>query len=71
VCHAAQPTFTGFNAPPKNVVLETAVQIKTQAQQINQQAVMARAMPPGNLTNLTDEERALIGAWVAGGAKTQ
>ena len=71
VCHAAQPTFAGFNAPPKNVMLETAAQIKTQAQQIHQQTVMTRAMPPGNLTNLTDDERALIGAWFATGAKIE
>ncbi len=70
VCHAAQPTFAGFNAPPKNVMLETAAQIKTQAQQINQQTIVARAMPPGNLTKLSDDERALIGAWFAGGANT-
>ena len=71
VCHAAQPSFQGFNAPPKNVMLETAAQIKTQAQQINQLTVVARAMPPGNLTNLTGDERKLIGAWFAGGAKTE
>ena len=69
VCHAAQPTFQSFNAPPKNVMLETREQIKTLAQQINQQTVVAKAMPPGNLTQLSDEERALIGAWVAQGAK--
>ena len=69
VCHAAQPTFQSFNAPPKNVLLETREQIKTLAQQINQQTVVAKAMPPGNLTQLSDEERALIGAWVAQGAK--
>ena len=69
VCHAAQPTFQGFNAPPKNVMLETREQIQTLAQQIKQQTVVAKAMPPGNLTQLSDEERALIGAWVAQGAK--
>ena len=70
VCHAAQPTFQSFNAPPKNVMLETREQIKTLAQQVNQQTVIAKAMPPGNLTQLSDEERALIGAWFAQGAKT-
>ena len=71
VCHAAQPTFQGFSAPPKNVLLETREQIKTLAQQINQQTVIAKAMPPGNLTQLSDEERALIGAWFAQGAKLE
>ena len=71
VCHAAQPTFAGFNAPPKNVLLETAAQIRTQSQAINQQTVLTRAMPPGNLTKLSDEERALIAAWLAAGAKIE
>ena len=71
VCHAAQPVFQGFNAPPKNVLLETAAQIRTQAQQINLQTVVTRAMPPGNLTKLSDQERALIAAWVAAGAKIE
>ena len=70
VCHAAQPTFQGFNAPPKNVMLETADQIRLLAQQINQQTVVAKAMPPGNLTQLSNDERALIGTWFAQGAKT-
>lgn len=69
-CHAAQPAFAGFNAPPKNVLLETAAQIRTQAGQIQQQVVIARAMPPGNLTGLTEDERALLGSWVAQGAAT-
>ena len=71
VCHAAAPTFQGFNAPPKNVLLETASQIKTLAQQIHQQTVATRAMPPGNLTHLSDDERRLIGAWFAQGANVQ
>ena len=66
-----QADVSGFNAPPKNVVFETAAQIKVQAQQINQQTVVAKAMPPGNLTQLTDDERALIGAWFSQGAKTE
>ena len=68
-CHAVKPTFAGFAAPPKNVLLETPEQIKTQAQAIHQQTVVARAMPIGNLTNITDVERALIANWFAQGAK--
>jgi uncharacterized membrane protein len=71
VCHAAKPSFAGFAAPPKNVVLETPVQIKTMAQAIHQQTVVTRAMPIGNLTNITDTERALIANWYQGGANTE
>jgi uncharacterized membrane protein len=71
VCHAARPSFAGFAAPPKNVMLETPAQIKTMAQAIHQQTVVTRAMPIGNLTNITDAERALIANWYQGGAKTE
>jgi uncharacterized membrane protein len=38
------------------------------AQQINQQAVVTTNMPFGNLTNITQAERDLLGAWVQQGA---
>jgi len=31
-------------------------------------AVDAEIMPPGNLTHITPEERATLGAWIAAGA---
>ena len=69
-CHAAQPRQEGFAQPPKGVMLETAEQIIAQASRINE-TVTTRYMPIGNLTQMTDEERALIGAWFAQGAKTR
>ena len=69
-CHAAKPTQPGFAAPPAGVVLETSEQIRAQAQRIHQQVVVARVMPLGNLTGISDAERALVGRWFAQGAKT-
>ena len=69
-CHAAQPRQEGFAQPPKGVMLETAEQISAQAPKINE-TVSNRYMPIGNLTHMSDDERALIGAWFAQGAKTQ
>jgi uncharacterized membrane protein len=69
-CHAAQPRQEGFAQPPKGVMLETAQQIAAQAPKINE-TVANRYMPIGNLTQMTDEERALVGAWFAQGANTQ
>jgi uncharacterized membrane protein len=68
-CHAARPTQEGFAAPPKGVMLETPQQLRRWAQSIRQQ-VATEAMPPGNLTEITAEERAKITAWVAAGART-
>lgn len=66
-CHAARPTNEAFAAPPKGVMLETAQQIRRWAASIRQQ-VQTEAMPPGNLTEITAEERGKLLAWVAAGA---
>jgi len=67
-CHASQPTQPGFVAPPKGVVFDNAAQIAAQAAQIHQQTVATRAMPIGNLTGISDDERALLDAWFRAGA---
>jgi len=67
-CHAAKPTQPGFNEAPKGVLLDTPEQIVAHAQAIQQQAVATKAMPIGNLTNMSDEERTVLGAWIAAGA---
>ncbi len=56
-CHAAQPTQAGFAQPPKGVVLETPEQIGQHAAKIAE-TVGNRYMPIGNLTQMTDDERA-------------
>ncbi|CAA6815810.1 MAG: FIG137887: membrane protein related to purine degradation [uncultured Thiotrichaceae bacterium] len=68
-CHAAQPTQAGFSAPPKGVVFDTPRDIVIQATQIHQQTVATKAMPIGNLTKMTDEERAVIAQWYQSGAQ--
>ena len=70
-CHAKAPTQPGFSAPPKGVVLESDDDLVRQAQLIHQQVVVTKAMPIGNLTQMTDEERALIDQWFQAGAKTE
>ena len=69
-CHAARPTFDGMAAAPKGVMLETPAQLRRWAQAMRQQ-VQTEAMPPGNLTDMTNEERAKILAWIAAGAPNQ
>jgi len=67
-CHSASPTMSGFTAPPNGITFDTPDQIVARAQDINQQAVATRTMPFGNLTNITDDERNLLGRWVQEGA---
>jgi uncharacterized membrane protein len=66
-CHAARPTQEGFAEAPKGVRLDTAAQIRRWAAASAEQ-MRSEAMPPGNLTEMTPEERRAILAWVAAGA---
>jgi uncharacterized membrane protein len=69
-CHAAQPTQAGFAQPPKGVLLDSPDQIAANAAKLAE-TVANRYMPIGNLTEMTDDERALIAAWFAQGASTK
>jgi uncharacterized membrane protein len=69
VCHAAHPTQAGFSTAPAGVLLDTPEHIVANAAQIRAQAVATHAMPLGNITNITDAERATLGAWIDAGAK--
>jgi uncharacterized membrane protein len=63
-CHADRPAFQGLAEAPKGVKLDTPERIEAQRLTIHQQTVLTRAMPPGNLTGMTDDERALLDRWV-------
>ena len=62
MCHNAQVVS-------KNIQLHTSSLIVKNAQAMYQQAVVTRIMPMGNTTQITEEERAKIGAWVKAGAR--
>ena len=63
-CHAEKPTFQGLAEAPKGVKLDTPERIEAMRLPIHQQTVLSRAMPPANVTGMTDEERALLDRWV-------
>jgi uncharacterized membrane protein len=62
MCHNA-------NVQMKNVALHTPELLVKNAQLMYQQVVVTRAMPMNNSTQITEEERAKIGAWVQAGGK--
>lgn len=66
-CHAAVPTQPGFSAAPKGVMFDTPEQILLQLDTIQQQ-LATHTMPVGNLTNMTEEERASVLDWMQRGA---
>ena len=68
VCHSMTPTQPGFSAPPQGIVFDTPEEIAAQASAIEQQAVLSKAMPLGNVTHMTQAERDALGAWIRQGA---
>ena len=64
-CHAATPGDPTIKAAPKGISLETIGSLRRYAAQIETQAVKNKAMPLGNKTGMTPEERAKLGAWIA------
>ncbi len=61
-CHSAKPTQAGFASAPLGIMLDTNQQTVQHADQIKQ-VVASKYMPLANLTQMTDEERAVIAAW--------
>jgi len=64
MCHAHAPSHPSFDAPPKQVVLESIEELKAWASKILEQVVLDRNMPIGNDTGMTEEERALLECWI-------
>ncbi|VXB80914.1 Uncharacterized membrane protein [Pseudomonas sp. 8AS] len=64
-CHAAKPSSPLFASAPAGVMFDSDAQIRQQATRIKAQAVDSRIMPLGNLTQMTEAERALLGRWIA------
>lgn len=64
-CHAQQPTQAGFNAPPAGIILQTPEDLKIHKAKVVT-AVQSSYMPLGNITQMTDEERAQVVAYTSG-----
>jgi uncharacterized membrane protein len=64
VCHARQPKHPGFAEAPNDIRLETLRDIRQYARLIRVQTVQSNAMPLGNETRMTAEERGKLGAWL-------
>ncbi len=67
-CHAAHPTQPGFNAAPDGIVLGTLADVTAHSPQVQQQ-LATHAMPLGNLTGMTEDERAAVLLWIGHAAR--
>ncbi|UYP69180.1 urate hydroxylase PuuD [Thalassobacter stenotrophicus] len=66
MCHNPEPTWSGMMWPPKAVRLDNDAQIALNARAIYLHAGLSNAMPPGNVTGMTDDERTQIVRWYRG-----
>jgi uncharacterized membrane protein len=68
MCHAAEPVWDGIAAAPKGIMLDSDEQIRLHAPLIDIVAVRSQAMPPGNITEMTPQERLVLASWYSAGA---
>lgn len=67
-CHAEETTVPAFPVAGGGLKLDTYEQMAASAQRMQLRVVVQRNMPMLNKTGMTDEERAVVDAWVAAGA---
>jgi uncharacterized membrane protein len=65
VCHSRRPKHPGFVEAPKDMRIETLADLRQYARLVRVQAVQSNAMPLGNETRMTLDERQKLGAWLA------
>jgi len=63
-CHAVHPSNPAFKTAPAGVVLDSLASVRQHRTNIISQAVMSQAMPLGNATKMTPEERSALGQWL-------
>ena len=68
VCHTKNPTTEGIASPPKGIVFDSVEDILKNLSIIQAQAVDSDAMPPGNMTGITQQEREKLLLWIQQGA---
>jgi uncharacterized membrane protein len=70
-CHSAHPSNSAFDTAPAGVKFDTPAEIAARADAIEEQAVRTKAMPLGNVTGMTEQERGVLAAWIDAGAPTR
>jgi uncharacterized membrane protein len=68
MCHGGEPVWASIVTAPKGILLDDSAHIQRNARLIGRNAAWANAMPPGNVTEMTADERAVIREWLSAGA---
>lgn len=66
-CHSATPTHEGYDEAPGGVAFDSLEEIRRHASIILAQSVITEVMPLANVTEMTEEERRRLGAWIRAG----
>ena len=66
VCHSESPSWPGIAAPPAGLSYQSEAELENAADLVYQASVVAKTMPLGNVTGMSDEERQQIALWYAG-----
>jgi uncharacterized membrane protein len=64
-CHSAVPTHESFEEAPAGIRFDSLEEIARHSAAIRSQAIDGQAMPLGNETEMTEEERQNLGVWLA------
>jgi uncharacterized membrane protein len=65
MCHAKETVWGTLAMAGQNVLLDDEDQIRRHADLIDLAAVRSNAMPPGNITEMTAQERKILADWLA------
>lgn len=63
-CHSIRPTDDSVDQAPLGLKLDTFAEIRRYAPKIEEQAIATTVMPPGNITEMTDQERKALAKWL-------
>ena len=64
-CHSHFPSQPGFSVAPKGLVLDDVAKLRLHSAAIIAQSVNSQIMPPGNLTQMTEQERQQLAVWLS------
>lgn len=63
-CHSDTPTSEAFDSPPLGATFNKLSEILKYNERIYAQTIASDAMPLGNETEMSEEERQMLGAWL-------
>ncbi len=68
-CHSQNPTDDTQTISPNGVMFDTPEEVHKMAERIMFRAIQTKTMPQANKTQMTEQEREIVGRWIQQGAK--